>query len=240
LWVLGVLMFLVSYSALFWAEKTLPSGIASILVATIPTWTALLEIFVFKRREIRGVVLAGIGVGLGGVMILAFDPSAGVTFLPALAILVGVIGWSLGTVATTMMALPKSKVLSSGTQMLTGGVMLLGGSALIGEMSPLPHVSLKAGAAILYLIVAGSLIGFTAYQWLLNRMPASSVTSYAYVNPVVALMIGYWMGGESIGARILIGSMLVLASTMALLTSSRSPRPVKAPASRNLRQAEVV
>jgi drug/metabolite transporter (DMT)-like permease len=217
--ILGALMFLASYSGLFWAERTLPSGIASVLVATIPVWTALLEILVFKRQRLEWTLAAAIALGLGGVVMIALDSaSAGsVNLLPCLAILGSEIAWSSGTIITTMVKLPESKATSAGAQMMIGGVMLVVLSGAVREIPPLPHISTPAWLAIAYLIVAGSLVAFTAFQWLLTQMPTTVVTSYAYVNPVIALMIGYFLGGEVIGARAIAGSALVLVSTMALM-----------------------
>jgi drug/metabolite transporter (DMT)-like permease len=221
--ILGALMFLASYSGLFWAERTLPSGIASVLVATIPVWTALLEIFVFKRQRLHWTLAVTIALGLGGVVMLALDSSHGghVNLLPCLAILASEIAWSLGTIVTTMMRLPKSKGTSAGAQMMTGGVMLLGLSSLVREIPPVPHISAEAWVAIAYLIVAGSIVAFTAFQFLLTQMPTTVVTSYAYVNPVIALMIGHFVGGEFISARAAAGSALVLISTIALMKGRR-------------------
>jgi drug/metabolite transporter (DMT)-like permease len=217
--ILGALMFLASYSGLFWAERTLPSGIASVLVATIPVWTALLEIFVFKRQRLEWTLAAAIALGLGGVVMIALDStSAGtVNLLPCLAILGSEIAWSSGTIITTMMKLPESNTTSAGAQMMIGGVMLVAFSGAVREIPPLPHISTTAWLAIAYLIVAGSLVAFTAFQWLLTEMPTTVVTSYAYVNPVIALMVGYSLGGEVIGSRAIAGSALVLVSTIALI-----------------------
>jgi drug/metabolite transporter (DMT)-like permease len=219
--ILGALMFLASYSGLFWAERTLPSGIASVLVATIPVWTALLEIFVFKRQRLEWTLALAIALGLGGVMMLALDSSSAgnVNLLPCLAVLASEIAWSSGTIVTTMMKLPESKATSAGAQMMIGGVMLLVVSGAVREIPPLPHISTIAWLAIAYLIVAGSLVAFTAFQWLLTQMPTTVVTSYAYVNPVIALMVGYFLGGEMIGSRAIAGSALVLVSTVALIRS---------------------
>ena len=215
---LGALMFLAPYGGLFWAEKSLPSGIAAVLVATIPFWTAMLQIFIFRRQQLHWALLASIALGVGGVMVLALGRNEGQLAWPAcLAILGSEISWSLATVLTTVVSLPRSKLISSGAQMLFGGAMLLLCSALFGELRPLPHVSVKAAGAIAYLIVAGSLLAFTAYIWLLDRMPATTVTSYAYVNPVVALLIGHWLGSEALGARTIVGSTLVLASVATLI-----------------------
>lgn len=137
--ILGALMFLASYSGLFWAERTLPSGIASVLVATIPLVTALLEIVVFKRQRLHWTLATSIALGLGGVVMLALDPTSvgSVNLLPCLAILAGEVAWSLGTIVTTMLELPASKATSAGAQMMLGGVMLLALSALIREFPPL-------------------------------------------------------------------------------------------------------
>jgi drug/metabolite transporter (DMT)-like permease len=221
LWVLGALMFLAAYSALFWAEKTVPSGVASVLVATIPVWTALLEISILKVERFRWSLGVAIGAGLTGVAVLAIRQQGGpVSVLACLAITGGEIAWSAGTVISKRMKLPQSKILSAGAQMLTGGFLLLTCSLMIGEMHPFPRISLSAVGAIAYLIVAGSILAFTAYTWLLGRMSATRVASYAYVNPVIALAIGYWLGGEALGLRTLIGACLVLGSVVLILRSS--------------------
>jgi drug/metabolite transporter (DMT)-like permease len=218
--ILGALMFLLTYSGLFWAEKTVPSGVAAVLVATVPLWTALLEMFVLKRRPPRAATLGPILLGLAGVAILALDPGGGgINLVACLVVLASEVAWSLGTALTTSMALPRSHLLASGAQMMTGGAMLLACSVLFGEVPPTPRISLAAAGAIAYQIVAGSLIAFTAYEWLLTRVSATKVTSYAYVNPVVALILGHELGGERIGVRTIVGCVLVLASTVALLSA---------------------
>jgi drug/metabolite transporter (DMT)-like permease len=134
-------------------------------------------------------------------------------------------------VLSKRITLPESKAMSSGAQMASGGVMLLIGALIIGEFNRPLHVSMHAAVALAYLIIAGSLVGFTAFVWLLYRMSSTKVTSYAYVNPVVALAIGYWLGGESIHSNTLIGSLLVLVSVVIILTrESGTPVEKKAEA----------
>ena len=216
--IMGALMFVAPYAGLFWAEKTIPSGVASVLVATIPLFTALFEIFIFKKESLQLSLVGSIALGLVGVITLVSAPAIGrANLLPCLAILGAEISWSFGTVLSKNLYLPESKLMSSGGQMLTGGLMLLLISFAIGELHPFPHISLRAGAAIAYLIVAGSLVAFTAYMWLLGRMPTTKVASYAYVNPVVALAFGWWLGGESITPTTLVGTALVLVSVVLLL-----------------------
>jgi len=118
--------------------------------------------------------------------------------------------------------LPDSRPLTSGAAMTLGGGMLLVLSAGFGELHPFPHVSMRAALALLYLIVCASLIGFTAFVWLLARMPATRVASHAYVNPVVAVALGYFVAGEAITTRTLIGTALVLASVVLILRKEKS------------------
>ena len=210
----GVLLFLIAYGGVFWAEKTIPSGVTSVLVGTIPIWTALLQICVLRKESFRWSLAGSIGLGLAGVAVLAFDPGASLTLVPCLAVLVSEVSWSTGTVLSKTLVLPKNMLINSGAQMLLGGCVLLICSGLFGELRPLPHVSLRAGLAILYLAVAGSIVAFTAYIWLLDRMRATAVTSYAYVNPVVALLLGHWFGNEALGVRTLFGAALVVLSVV--------------------------
>jgi drug/metabolite transporter (DMT)-like permease len=217
----AALLFLIAYSGVFWAEKTLPSGIVSVLVATIPISTALLQIFVLRKESFRWTLAVSIVLGVLGVAVLALDTSAGFSLVACLVVLGSSISWSTGTVLSKILILPKSMPVNSGAQMFLGGVMLLICSALIGELRPMPHISLRAGLAILYLIVAGSIVAFTAYIWLLQRMRATVVTSYAYVNPVVALLLGYWLGNEALGMRTLAGAALILLSVVIVVRDSK-------------------
>ncbi len=141
----------------------------------------------------------------------------GLALLPCLAILAAQVSWSLGTVLSKNFALPTHKGMSAAGQMITGGAFLLIASGFAGELRPWPHLNRPAALALLYLIVAGSILAFTAYTWLLGRMSATKVSSYAYVNPVIALGIGYWFGGEALTLEIFIGAALVLASVILLL-----------------------
>jgi drug/metabolite transporter (DMT)-like permease len=219
--ILGVLLFLIPYSGLFWAEKTVPSGIASLLVATIPVSTALLQLFVLRKERFRWSLLVSLCLGFTGVAVLALDSGSGGANLAAcLVLLLCSTSWALGTVVAKAAVLPESKVSSAGAQMAVGGTLLLLFSLAAGEWHPAPHISPRAAAAIAWLVVAGSIVAFTAYLWLLGRMPATTVTSYAYVNPVVALLLGHFIGNEALAVRTLIGAALVLASVL-LITTKR-------------------
>ena len=221
--ILGFLLFLLPYAGLFWAEKAVPSGVAAVLVATIPLFTLLIE-SASKKQSLPVLKLGAVGVGLVGVVVVARGRSGSdgrFELLPCLAALGSSLSWSLGTVVSKTLALPPSKVLSAGAQMMCGGLFLLSGSAVTGELSPSPHLTPSALWALVYLIVFGSVVSFTSYIWLLGHMPASKVSSYAYVNPVVALLLRHWLGREEVGASTLWGSALILISVMVLLTSHR-------------------
>lgn len=219
----ALLLFVPAYGGLFWAEKTVPSGIASALVATIPVWMALMEVFVLRQTRLRWQLAASLACGFSGVLLLTLKGISGGShsLAPYLVMMVSQISWSVGTLMTKNMNLPSSKVVASAAQMGLGGLMLLLLSAVAGEMTPLPTISMEAWWAILYLTIAGSVVGFTAYVWLLGHFPATTVGSYAYVNPVVALALGYWFGKESIDWRVFAGTFLVLAGVVLILRGNR-------------------
>jgi drug/metabolite transporter (DMT)-like permease len=217
-------MFVVTYAALFWAEQYVPSGITAVIEATLPVSTIALEVFVFRQQPFRWRLLAAVLLGFGGVVwLLLKDEAQPLAVTPCLVILAAGVAWSLGAVLSRSLPRPQSPALAAGAQMMLGGAVLLALSQAAGELQPLPHITLRAGLALLYLIVGGSLLGFTAYLWLLARMPATRVASHAYVNPVVAVILGYWVAGEALTPRIVLASLLVVASVVLILRSPESP-----------------
>jgi drug/metabolite transporter (DMT)-like permease len=144
----------------------------------------------------------------------------------ALALMVASITWSIASVFTRKVPLPPSKMMSSGVQMLVGGVLLAVVAGALGEFRNFHPASVSRGAwlALLYLIVAGSIIGFTAYVWLIHHESPTKVGTYAYVNPVVAVLVGYFLGGEQVGLRAMVGTAFVLVSVV-LITTTRGARP---------------
>jgi drug/metabolite transporter (DMT)-like permease len=215
-------MFVVTYGAVFWAEQYVPSGFTSVLEATLPLITIVLEVFILRQQRFRWSMLAAIVLGFVGVLLLLFHNAQHVPLVPCAAILVGGTAWSLGAVLTRSLVLPKSKGITAGVEMLFGGAILLVLSALKGEMHPFPHISGKAFAAIAYLVVAGSFLGFSAFVWLLGRMPATRVASHAYINPVVAVALGYFFAGELITPRMLVGTALIVVSVALILMKEKA------------------
>ena len=228
IWLLAVLMFLVCYSSLFWAEKTIPSGAASVLVATLPAWVLVFEISILKTQRATPLMLLALACGLAGVVLLSGGLRARIgssAWAPCAAILLCEISWAAGSVLSKRMALPPSHAINAGAQMLCGGVLLMVGSALTGEWRELRPPPLSAILAMLYLIVAGSLVAYSSFVWLLGRMSPTRLSSYAYVNPVVALTLGCLLGGETLGPTALAGCGLVLGSVVLILNRKSGARP---------------
>ncbi len=219
---LSALMFLVCYGCLFWAEETIPSGAASVLVATLPAWVLLFEMLFLKTQRVTPALLFALAAGLGGVVLLSGDlrtPAGSLAWLPCAAIVLCEISWAAGSVLAKRMSLPPSHAINAGAQMTGGGAMLLAGSALAGEWRAV-HVPPPAALfAMLYLIIAGSLIAYSSFVWLLQHVSPTRLASYAYVNPVVALALGYGLGGETLSPRALAGCCLVVASVVMILAA---------------------
>lgn len=216
--IMALLMFVAEYGPLFWAEKYVPSGVVSVLAATLPILTMIFEMLILRHQRMRPLLIVSILIGFAGIAILLLPGSdQHLALVPCLAILGGAITWSLGSVLTRSMKLPKSRPTTAGAAMMLGGAMLLALSAGFGEMHPFPHITVRAALSLLYLIVFGSLLAFTAFVWLLGHMPATRVSSHAYVNPIVAVALGYFFAGEAITWRIMAGSALVLISVFLIL-----------------------
>ncbi|OLB09850.1 MAG: hypothetical protein AUH10_13560 [Gammaproteobacteria bacterium 13_2_20CM_66_19] len=218
--VTALCMFVATYGALFWAEQYVPSGIASVIEATLPITTIALEVFIFRQQPFRWTLLGAVALGFCGVswLLMKGGPQQ-FAAIPCLVIVAGGIAWSVGAVLTRSLPRPRSLALAAGAQMMLGGAVLLALSQLTGELDPFPHVSLRAGLSLSYLIVGGSLLGFTAYVWLLARMPVTRVASHAYVNPVVGVALGYFVAGEAVTTRMILASLLVIASVFLILSA---------------------
>jgi drug/metabolite transporter (DMT)-like permease len=216
--VMSLLMFVGDYAALFWAEKYVPSGLTAVLLATIPLFTFALDMLMPGRPPFRWMALAATLLGFAGVGVLLSPGMHGsLPLLPCAAVLAGSLSWSLGTVLSRSMDQPASRPLTSGGTMLLGGVILLLLSLACGEMRGISPISARATLAELYLIIFGSLVAYTAFVWLLAHLPPTRISSYAYVNPVVAVALGYFAAAEPITPRMLLGAAIVLISVFLIL-----------------------
>jgi drug/metabolite transporter (DMT)-like permease len=217
---LGAMIFLVDYGLLFWAEQRVPSGVAAVVLATIPVFITLSEIALLRTQRMTVRLAVALLIGIAGVAVLVSHTfklgDAPVDALGAGALIFAAFSWSISTVLTKRLPLPESKPMSSAAQMLTGGVMLVLVSGLAGNFRGFRPSAITWGAwvALAYLIVFGSIIGFTAYVWLLHHESPTKVGTYAYVNPVVAVLVGYFLGGEALGLRTVLGTLCVLVSVV--------------------------
>jgi drug/metabolite transporter (DMT)-like permease len=222
---LAILIFVFDYGLLFWAEKRVPSGIAAVMMATIPVFMAIAEIGILRTQRLTARLALALLVGIGGVAVLVSRTvnfgDAPIDTSGAFALIVAAISWSIAASMSRKLPLPAAKVMSSGAQMFAGGVFLTLTAALLGEFRGfhVQAVSRAAWLALAYLIVAGSIIGFTAYVWLIHHESPTKVGTYAYVNPVVAVLVGYFLGGEAIGPRTIVGTLLVLVSVVVITTT---------------------
>jgi len=236
---LALLIFVGDYGLVFWAEKRVPSGITAVMMATIPAFTALAEIIMMRTQQLTFRLVFALLLGIGGVAVLV-SPGFGegaIDSSGAIALIAGAICWSLAAVLMRKVPLPQSKIMNSGAQMLAGGVMLALTSLLLREFKGFHAGAVSSGAwlALVYLIVAGSIVAFTAYVWLISHESPTKVGTYAYVNPVVAVLVGYFLGGEALGPRTIAGTALVLVSVVAITTA-----PKTQPQHEKLAEAELV
>ena len=229
---LGFLIFVCDYGLLFWAEQKVPSGVAAVVLATIPVFIALSEIVLLRTQQMTVRLAVALLIGIAGVAVLVSHSfnlgDAPVDALGAGALILAAFSWSISTVLTKRLPLPASKPMSSAAQMFSGGVMLVVASGLAGNFRGfhLEAITMGAWVALAYLIVFGSIIGFTAYIWLLHHESPTKVGTYAYVNPVVAVLVGYFLGGEALGPRTVLGTLCVLVSVVLITrTGARKPMP---------------
>lgn len=217
--IIGALMMLVGNGGVVWAEQRVDSGLAALLIATEPLWIVML--FWLRPGGTRPTlqVVAGLALGLAGMAFLV-RPGGGVEPVGALAVLVASFCWASGSLYGRRAPLPASQFLASGMQMLSGGAMLLLVSLLAGEPAEvdLAQISLRSLLAVAYLIVGG-LIAFTSYGWLLRVASPVMVSTYAYVNPVVAVLLGWAFAGEPLTGGML-GAAAIILSGVAMITLS--------------------
>jgi drug/metabolite transporter (DMT)-like permease len=222
--VVGTLLLAFGNGGVSYAEQTLPSGLAALLVASVPLWMAIADRVVNGQRiPLRGwIALAG---GLAGIAVLA-RPSGHGDILPVLVVLGGSVSWGTGSVLAGRLPAPASPLLGSAMEMLSGGVVLTGLAAATGELARVDpgHVSEQSLLGLLYLIGPGSLLALTCYVIALRRLPTAAVSTYAYVNPVVAVSLGALFLGERPTLGTLAGGALVVLSVaMLLLRRAESP-----------------
>jgi len=220
---IGALLLLGGNGLVVWAEHRIPSGIAALLIATEPLWIALLVPIVTRGRRPGLRTYGGIAVGLAGVFVLVGGPAGAgggtINIAGALAVVLASFFWALGSLYSTRAKLPASPWIATGSQMLAGGALLalLGGVA--GEWTAFEPEKVTASAlwAFAYLVTFGSIVAFTAYAYLLRNARPTVVSTYAFVNPIVAVLLGWWVVDEPVSGRVVVAGALILAALVAIL-----------------------
>ncbi len=227
---IGALLLLVGNGGVVWAEQRVASGLTALLVATVPLWVVVLERFSPGGRRVGAQVWLGMALGLGGLALLvgpgalpgggAIDPGG------ALVLLGASLAWSYGSLLSRRAELPKSALLATAMEMLAGGALLALAGTLGGEWASFDPaaVSARSLVSLVYLSVFGSIVAFTAYIWLLGVASATLVSTYAFVNPVIAVLLGWALAGEPLDGRIVLAAAVIVAGVVAI-TTARSREP---------------
>ena len=202
-------------SAFVWAEQRVASGITALMLGTIPLWMALVE-WAWGGGQPTGKVWVGLLMGFAGVVVLGAPQlrlgAAAVPLESAGLLLASAISWSIGSAYARRAKLPDSMPMAIGVQFITGGVVLALGVVVAGET--VQHVTMRSAVALVYLALVDSLIGYTAYVWLLQKTSSALASTYAFVNPVVALGLGWWLADEPLTERALLAAVVIVGAVV--------------------------
>ncbi|HXW76524.1 MAG TPA: EamA family transporter, partial [Candidatus Eremiobacteraceae bacterium] len=224
--IVGALLLVGGNGAVSWAEQTVPSGLTALLVSVVPLWMALIDRFMNGVR-LHAVAIAGLMIGVVGCVVLVGAPgSSNVPLIGAAVVALGSFLWAAGSIYSRTARLPSDSFLALGMEMLCGGVMLFAGAALSGEFGRfhLAAVTSASWIAFVYLIFIGGIAGFWAYLWLIRNAPTSLVATYAYVNPVVAVILGALILHEHLSLQTLLGGSIIVAAVALIVTSTAAKR----------------
>jgi drug/metabolite transporter (DMT)-like permease len=229
--IVGLLLLLGGNGVVSWAEQHVASGIAALIVASIPLWVALIDALRPHGIKPDWKIVLGLLIGFGGIVLLvtaseSFGSVPRMSVAGVGALLLAAFLWSIGSIYGRDADMPQSSLLGTGIEMLGGAVGLFLAATLLGEWKALnvSTITIRSLLALAYLVLAGSLIGFTSYSWLLRNAPVSLVSTYAYVNPVVAIFLGAWLAGEVINAPIIVSALVIIASVV-VINMSRKAQP---------------
>lgn len=224
--IIGALLVVGGNGAVVWAEQFVPSGMTALLIATEPLWIVVL-LWVGGRDRVRPSEAIGLSMGFAGILFLVGPEqiAGGERIDPAGAVVVvlGTVSWAMGSLYSRRASQPRSQILSTGMSMLMGGLLMLAAAGVRGEFGimDISAVSLKSGLAFGYLVLFPSLLAFTSYLWLLQNTTPAKASTYAYVNPVVAVAVGWGFGGEAVNGRVLIAAAIIVGSVWFIVRRSR-------------------
>ncbi|MCB0717211.1 MAG: EamA family transporter [Bacteroidetes bacterium] len=229
----GTLLLGVGTGALAWAEQFIPSGLAAVLVTVSPIWMVTLDWLWKSGPKPNAFTVTGIILGLAGIVVL-FDPASvltgtGINVTAAVILIAGTVGWGIGSLFGRHADLPTDPFLSTAVQMGMGGVALLVAGLFMGEVTDLrlAGITLASFAAWAYLVVFGSIVAFTAYVWLMRHAAPSLVSTHAFVNPVVAVMLGWIVLNETLSGRLFVATALLVAGLVFIGRSGQRRGPRK-------------
>ena len=224
----GAVLLVGGNSSLVWAEQRVPSALAATILAMIPLWMVLLDSLRKGGPTLTGRIAIGLVIGLAGVGILVGPAklwgSSRVDILGVAVLMFSAFCWAVGSLQSRSTKLPPSPFLAAAMEMVAGGAILIAMGILVeGRQLHLHAISTRSAAGLLYLVIFGSLVSFTAYIWLLGVVATSHVATYGYVNPAVAVALGWAFGGESISVRQLVATAIIVAAVVLILSHSHQP-----------------
>lgn len=213
-------------------EHRVSSGVAAVLVALVPLWMVVLDAVAFRRHRPNRLVWLGVAAGFAGVAVLAGpggDSLRGVDPLGAGMLVLATLSWACGSLYARSAPLPRSMAMAAGTEMLLGGAVLLAAAFVKGEWRQVDvaGISTLSYASIVYLVIFGSIIGLSAYGWLLRVTSSAAVSTYAFVNPIVAVFLGWLFAGEILTPRVFFASSLIVGAVLLIHVSKRRPRAIR-------------
>lgn len=228
--IVGALLLLGGNGIVAWAEQRVPSSIASLLVATVPLWMIVFNWVGSRKKPNIGVIL-GVTLGFVGIILLVWQAGGGnntngFDFIGIAALILASVSWSAGSLFSRTAKLPSSPLLSTALQMIVGGLLLIIFSFFLGDWSKLhvTQISFRSYIALGYLIVFGSIFGYTAYIWLLKHAEPALVSTYAFVNPVVAVSLGWFLADEQLGSHSLAAAIVIIAAVVIITVSGRKKK----------------
>lgn len=230
--IVGIALFLFGNGAVTWAEQRIASGVAALVVATVPLWMVLFEWLLHRGARPGLGRIAGLILGFAGVVLLVgpnpFSSSQHIDPFGVAALLVSTFSWANGSLYSRKAALPSSQLLAASMEMLAGGVALVLAGTLLNEWSHfnLAAVTIRSWISLAYLSVFGSILAFTAYIWLLRTTSPSRVATYAFVNPIIALLLGWGFAGEKLSPQIFVAAGIIVFAVTLIITSRAKPKPV--------------
>lgn len=223
--IIGIALLLFSNGGVTWSEQRVPSGIAALLVATVPLWIVLLEWLLYGGSRPGRAVIAGLILGFGGVLLLIGpNPFAGhrnIDLLGVGVLMIATFSWANGSLYSRKAKLPESQLMAAAIEMLAGGFALLVAGMASGELKRLDFaaVTLRSWLSVAYLSVFGSILAYTAYIWLLRVTTPSRVATYAYVNPIIALLLGWGFAGEKVSPQVFLAAGVIVFAVVLIITS---------------------